>query len=417
MRSSTKIAALAASLTLITAPTLTGSALAAGPSGPPHPPDTPGVSGSPTVTEVATGLDNPRLLSRTGGSLYVAEAGVGGTGPCIEGGEGRACYGPTGAVTRIDRSGQRRVLTGLPSLAGEDGSAATGPSDVAAVGGQYLLSLGLGADPVLRSDLGPAGRLLGVLATGTFRTHGPRGPAFRSRDGQRGHHGHPGRTRGPDVLADLARYEALQDPDQDGPDSNPTGFALTRDGVVVTDSGGNTLLLVRPGARTRTLAVFPERLFPAPEGFPQIPGVPEGQIPSDAVPTSVVQGPDGALYVSQLTGFPFPAGGSTIWRVVPGMPPTQYATGLTNVTDLAWHRGSLYAVQLSDVGLAAEPGLPTGSLRRIDRDGGQTAVASGLPAPYGVALDRGSAYVTTCAVCPDAGSVVRIDLLPDGRTT
>lgn len=56
---------------------------------------------------------------------------------------------------------------------------------------------------------------------------------------------------------------------------------------------------------------------------------PGTKMPMESVPTSVAYGPDGALYVSELTGFPFPAGASTIWRVVPGKAPTVYATGLT----------------------------------------------------------------------------------------
>ena len=48
-------------------------------------------------------------------------------------------------------------------------------------------------------------------------------------------------------------------------------------------------------------------------------GLPPGtQIPTDAVPTSVVRGRDGAYYISQLTGFPFEKGDANIWRVVPG---------------------------------------------------------------------------------------------------
>jgi hypothetical protein len=33
-----------------------------------------------------------------------------------------------------------------------------------------------------------------------------------------------------------------------------------------------------------------------------------------------------------------------------------------------------------------------------------------LPAPYGVAVHNGSAYVTTCAVCKGGGQVVRFHL-------
>ena len=124
-------------------------------------------------------------------------------------------------------------------------------------------------------------------------------------------------------------------------------------------------------------------------------------MPTDAVPTSVVRGRDGAYYVSQLTGFPFPVGGSNIWRLVPGQAPTVYASGLTNVTDLAWHGGSLYAVQIADEGLLAAPEdqPPSGSLVRVVPGGAHQTVADDLVAPYGVALSWRSAYVTTCSVC------------------
>src|SRR4029079_6434067 len=71
---------------------------------------------------VASGLNNPRGLAFSpNGGVYVAEAGAGAARPCFAGPEGPACFGHSGSVTRIDGSGQRRVLTGLPS----DGEAGT----------------------------------------------------------------------------------------------------------------------------------------------------------------------------------------------------------------------------------------------------------------------------------------------------
>ncbi len=62
------------------------------------------------------------------------------------------------------------------------------------------------------------------------------------------------------------------------------------------------------------LAVFHARLVDAPPFL----GLPPGtKIPMQAVPNSVVQGPDGAWYVGQLTGFPFPVGGR---EGLPGRP-------------------------------------------------------------------------------------------------
>src|SRR3954453_16155323 len=79
-----------------------------------------GGGGGPMVRVIATGLDSPRHLAFSDrGDLFVAEAGRGGsTTPCFVGGEGPACRGATGAVTRIDRWGrQSRIVSGLPSMA------------------------------------------------------------------------------------------------------------------------------------------------------------------------------------------------------------------------------------------------------------------------------------------------------------
>jgi len=61
-----------------------------------------GGSASPAVdaAPVMTGLHNPRGLAFDNrGSLYVAEAGQGGTAPCAGFSDGMTkCYGPTGRL-------------------------------------------------------------------------------------------------------------------------------------------------------------------------------------------------------------------------------------------------------------------------------------------------------------------------------
>lgn len=349
----------------------------------PHPQPPP----PPTPVVVASGLDNPRQLSLDGDDLYVAEAGTGGDLACQPGPEGgEVCMGQTGALTKVDRWGQRRVLTGLPSVASPEGAAAIGPSDVAVDHGRYALLVGLGADPALRDAEGVPdfAQQLGTLLTGRLW-----GGHWRARHGA-----HPD---GPTVLADVSAHEADENPDGAQVDSNPVGLWRGRHGWVVADAGGNDVLHVGWWGDVSTLGVFPTR------------NVPPG-IDMDAVPTSAVLGPDGALYVSQLTGFPFPAGGANIYRLVPGQAPTVYASGLTNVTDLGWYRGRLYAVQLADGGLLSVPEgqPPVGSLVRVDPGGTHEKVAAGLVAPYGLAFSRKSAYVSTCSVCPGGGQVVRV---------
>ena len=299
------------------------------------------------------------------------------------GGEGEACYGRSGAVTRIRHGNQSRVFSATLPRPRRRGRA-LGPADVIINGDRHFaVTMGLGGDPAIRSDL----PRLGSAADG---------------------HHHHRQIRRPDRRgADLAAHEAAGDPDGLGPDSNPTGLTGRWGEYVATDSGGNTLLSVNTREHTvGTLAVFDSPgTFPSP--FP-----PFEDVEAQPVPTSVAVGPDRAYYVSELTGFPFAPDAARIHRVVPGEAPTVYATGLTNVTDLAWHEGELYVVQIADSGLlsAPEDELPMGSVLRVDTGGAHETVAGPFPAPYGLAIRHDAAYVTTCSVCPDGGSVVKVPL-------
>lgn len=334
-------------------------------------------------TVIASGLNNPRHLSFSpNGALYVAESGTGGTGPCIVSGEGPACFGLTGSVTKVHHGKQSRVLTRLPSLAGEGGNSAAGPADIQVYDTKhYALTLGLGAAPSARSQLPSKARVLGTLQVGKF-------------------------GRSMFTLADLAAYEQLNNPDGGVPDSNPVGLTPYKGGTFVADAGANALHEVRGGS-VSTVAVFPDVAVQNPFAPPGV------MVDMQAVPTSVVVGPQGVIYVSQLTGFPFPQGEAKIWRVVPGSAPTVYASGLTNVTDLAFDGNQLYAVQFATNGLLATPPeeLPMGSLVKVNPGStSPTVVADDLPAPYGVAIRSGKAYVTTCAVCAGGGSVMSFRL-------
>lgn len=338
---------------------------------------------SPTV--IASGLNNPRQLAFSpDGDLYVAEAGTGGTGPCMSGPEGgTVCFGTTGSITRISEHGvQSQVLTGLPSLANQgDGAQAIGPSDVAPLDDGILAVLtGLGGNLDMRDTLPAAGATMGTLRWINTRS---------------------GHSR---TIADLAAFEAQANP-VDDVDSNPVGLTRHQGRFLVADAGGNDVLSVRMGGRVGIVASFPDRMVDAPAFL----GLPPGtQIPMQAVPTSAVTGPDGARYVSQLTGFPFPAGAANIYRIARDGTVTVYASGLTNVTDLAFRGRTLYAVEIASAGLLAGP---TGALVRVDRDStAPTVVAGDLFAPYGLAIHDGSAYVTTGSVTAGGGQVLRVSL-------
>jgi hypothetical protein len=331
---------------------------------------------------VAKGLNNPRLLTIAPTGIYVGEAGFGGAGPCHTGGDGsKVCYGTSGSITRIANGRQGRILSGLPSFAGSDGSEAIGPNMPMRRGNKLFITLGLDAPPAVKANLPRRGRFIGTLTVATKRHH--------SWNHLR-------------VLTNMAKFERLNDPDHLGRDSDPTGYVKVGRRFVVADSGANDVLTVkRSNGKVRGVAVFGNRTEPNPFG--------PGTVPMETVPTATAIGPDGALYVSELTGFPFVPGAARIFRIAHGHR-TVYATGLTNVTDLAWAGGRLYAVQISDVGLLNEGGLPSGSLVQVHHGSNPTTVKDNLPAPYGVAVHDGSAYVTTCSVCKGGGQVVRFHL-------
>jgi sugar lactone lactonase YvrE len=245
-----------------------------------------------------------------------------------------------------------------------------------------VLSIGLGGSDAFRAGFGADGALLATLVTGKLKQGGW------------------------SLFADVLANEAAANPDGTDIDSNPVGILRDGEGYVVADAGGNAVVRASHKGTFDTITSLPPGSALAPPVF----GLPPGaQIPTDAVPTSVVRGPDGAYYVTQLTGFPFEKGDANIWRVVPGQAPTVYASGLTNLTDLAFaDDGSLYAVQISVEGLLTGP---IGALVKINPGSSQhETIAGGLFAPYGVALRGDSAYVSVCTVCAGGGEVVKIAL-------
>jgi hypothetical protein len=352
-----RAAAVAAALALVLTAVAAGSAAPA--------------SGQSSFEVVATGLDNPRHLSFSPtGALYVVEAGRGGAGPCVEHPAlGEFCLGFSGAVTQVrDNGPDQRVLTGVPSIINEEGET-LGASDIALTGSQkFVLSVGIGGSDEFRAGFGTQGTLLGTLVTGKLK-HG-----------------------GFSLFADVLANEAVANPDGTDIDSNPVGLVRQGEGYILADAGGNAVVRASHNGTFTTITPLPPTAIGA-----------------DAVPTSVVKGPDGAYYISQLTGFPFQQGAANIWRVVPGQAPTVYAFGLTNLTDLAFGPdGSLYAVEIASTGLLNGP---IGALKRITPGSSQhTTVVGDLFAPYGVALTASSAYVSTCAVCAGGGEVIKVSL-------
>ena len=341
----------------------------------------PAFAGASPPQAVMTGLDNPRGLAwGPEGGLYVAEAGRGGSGVCVPSPDvptAVRCYGATGAVSRLWHGVQERVVTGLPSVAFPPaGGTAAGPQHVSFQGrGGLFVTIGCSCNKAT-----PTGALLDSLGFGYLLKASASGTTK--------------------AIADIARYEASANPDGGLIDSNPYGLLALPGHRLVTDAGGNSLLDVSANGGVATLATFPK--VPGPFGL------------RDAVPTGVVAGPDGAYYVSTLTGAPFTPGTALVYRVVPGQAPTLYAWNLSALTDLAFGPdGSLYALQFG----SAIPGVPfplagPGALWRVPPGGGGTStlIAGGLPSATGLVVGAdGALYVSVNGSSAGNGAVWRIE--------
>jgi hypothetical protein len=335
---------------------------------------------------VASGLDNPRGLAvAKNGDIWVAEAGRGGAGPCQPGeeaGDPASCFGNSGAFTLVHHGWQKRVVTGLPSFGDQGtGDNAIGATDVIVNGAHVTGSLGGGGGSVERAALGPNAALFDTVV----KIDPWKGKVT--------------------PFVDLAAYETANNPDGGAIDSDAYGLAQVHGGFLVADAAGNDVLGVTYHKAISTLAVFADTPVLAPPFLSLPPGT---MIPMQAVPTTVAVRPkDPNVYVGQLTGFPFPPGAASVWGIRPDGSRFVYASGFTNIIDIAWGpKGSLYVLEIASSGLLS--GDPTGALVKVWPNGTKTVVAStGLSAPTAVAIARnGDVFVTNNGTSAGTGEVI-----------
>lgn len=353
---------------------------------------------------IATGLVNPRFLAiADDGTVYVTEAGAGGTEPVpTPPGEGPGgppgTRGLSGQITRIAPNGAKSVLTrDLPSYF-QPAEGSSGPSGIALAGGALWVAVG-GAGP------------------GTPRvTPLPNENAVVRVNLQSG---------AVERIVDIGANERANNPDPNAVDSNLYGAAFGADGrLYVADAGGNTLY--RVDLQTKALSVV--AVFPGlpvtteeiPPGFLP-PGVPftnpqrGGRAELDPVPTGVTAGPDGNLYVANLSGFPYVNGKARVLRVTPTGAVSDAATDLTMVVSVAFGPdGLLYVSQIATgfqvTGPDSPPAISPGAIVRVRPGGAKEVVLGDLNAPSGIAFDRvGTLYVAVNAAFgqPDQGQVLR----------
>jgi len=354
------------------------------------------------VTPLASGLGNPRQLisaydaGNGTSTVWVANAGTAGSN-CVGSGDAKFCVGNTGSILQIQGGHDVTVVGNLASGGGPEGI--SGPSSLAAGPSGSIYYVIQGPGPPDQSSA------LGALAQ-------PFGKVYKYDPAS-------GQST---VVADLTAYEYANNPDasnqlpqgDDPHDSDPYGIYNAGSYLLAVDAAGNDLLKIDANGNISVVAVFPLVMMDAPPFL----NLPAGtQIPTQAVPTSVVVGPDGNYYVSELTGFPFQAGKASIYKVTPDGQISVYAGGLTNIMQIAFDSlGHLFAVEMVQNGLlsAGQPAdyvANQGAVVRINSDGSQTVIAN-VPAPGGIAIGPDDTlYVSsfTDTGTSSQGQVLKID--------
>ena len=323
----------------------------------------------PGATVIARLLNNPRQISllQGDGVLLVAEAGKGGK-TCEGEGEEAFCLGTTGAIRSVSTSGKwkpKRIVKGLLSGAGPDGSFAVGSDGVSA---RHLNSIFI-QETFFGPDAKPA-----------FQN----GALLRQTPGQRLNR-----------FADITGFEEANDPDGQGFDSNPYSVLSLYKRTLVADAAANAILSVDPKGKITLFAVLPNITTGDCAGVPND----AGTTGCDPVPTSLAQGPNGHIYVGGLAG-ETPGEGS-VWELDPSTGAILNRwRGLTTVTGVAVGKdGSIYASEL----FGGDPSAPIpGQVTKIAPDGTRTSVPIAFPA--GLAVDsKNRVYVAAFSTSPGTG--------------
>jgi plastocyanin len=370
---------------------VTGAATGAPPAATAPPPTTappamppaaqpPPMMGPPPVpanaTVVATGLVNPRGFAWSpDGTLYVAESGTPPPGYTMPMGppnpDAPAVTNMNGRISRIGANGRpTAVVDNLPVFIGPVGDT-IGAAGLAFIGNQ----------------------LYAIISAGPKHGH-PDFPSGVYRVGL---------TDGSlTMVADTDAFELANPPAFIPPDdeiSNPYDI-VALDGVLyVSDGNRSVIYAIDPaaaeGSRIRYLADMSV-------GHPVL--------------TGIAAGPDGALYVTNLTPAPFPSGGAEVWRVSRTGQVTRVAGGLTAGVGIALSpSGEIYVSEIAAT--VPEPPffVPPGRVVRVS-SAGLEPVAAPLLFPTILRWGPGGLYTTSASVAGDAGtgSIMRI-ALPDAK--
>ncbi|GAA6620434.1 ScyD/ScyE family protein [Scytonema sp. NUACC26] len=366
-----------------------------------------------TFKTVASGYDNVNHATfGPDGYLYISEGGVGGDG---DGGKRCTpspstqyvpiCTGDTGAITKLDvTTGQsERIISNLPSLAQQPlQDQGAGPADIQFYKGKAYLVYGMAGDPRNRDS---------VLDSPTLAQ-------FYEIDLKTGEK---------KSLADFAKYETEFNPDGTDLIVNPYSLAIKDDYAYITDGGANVIYkvglngegIVKVNAFPRQNVPVDELKFPKPEDLGLGPEQSIAFQPTEqSVPTGIKVGPDGSLYATEYTFFPYPEGKSRVWKISDDLEQfTTVAEGFTQLTDLAFDKqGSLYLLQhynTPEWEALAPNGDKSGSIIKVAADGTRETVYSGPELGAASVLDfgpDGKLYAVSGSRFAKQGTVLAFDL-------
>jgi hypothetical protein len=335
---------------------------------------------SPTVSTVVSHLNNPRGLAMdASGRLWIAESGRGGPN-CQGTGANATCVGLTSSVSSFANGSLTRVINRLISVGGAGGVGTAGASAVAVSHGKVQVIMGGTAfgvppsgfpTPLLNAARAQLGQLIVSDTSGSWATQA----AVGNRD-----------------YIWTGNHKFLQ-PDQ-FPDANPNGIAIANGTTLVADAGANLIAKVGPHGAVNTLAYLQ---------------VPKGSM-TDAVPTCLAQGPDGAVYVGELLGGTFAPGGARVWRITMSGGTAHakvWATGFTTIQGCGFDsKGNFYATEFQTGGLNEDPtASPLGDVVKVTPSGHRTHLGTGQlfwPSGFAAGSD-GSIYVSNCSIAPAGG--------------
>ena len=329
---------------------------------------------------VVSGLNNPRQIVLVGNDeLLIAEAGKGGT---------IKTTGPDGEPTFIGASGSisvvylpqfarhtkpTRVVRGLMSGAGEDGSFAVGSDGVAA-----------------RT---PHGR---IFIQETFAPPSILPPSLLRQNGRLLVAPRPYRTV--HAIANISRYEKVHDPDGLGFDSDPYAVIARKSDLLIADAAGNDVLRRDSSGHLHVFHVF-HNVKTGPCAKQEDP---PGHPGCNFVPTSLTTDRAGHVYVGGLSSLT-PNQGQVVKLSADGKHVLHVYHGFSGVSGLAVSgKGVLYVSELFGTEKHAPNPQIQGIVTRISPSGHRSS--RDVPFPAGLAVSRtGTLYVVAWSVASENG--------------